>query len=100
MTIQRGVLEKVASYGGECGFLPVSATFSPVKGTKGNTEFWIHFRKGATGITSLPDTGGITGTEIIDDISGVPGPNSVGVSGDWAGSLVILAEAFFREQKR
>ena len=51
----RQVLAGVALQAFEAGFVPVAATWSPVRGPSGNIEFFLHGRRGWPEDRPLPD---------------------------------------------
>lgn len=99
-SVQRSVLKKVASYGSESGLIPIEVTFSPIKGSKGNMEFWFHFVKPLESVTTVEGQGRAVGISVKPGVR--PMSASV-VNGsdeeDWAVRVVSLAIRFFEDEK-
>ncbi|HHY37895.1 MAG TPA: TlyA family RNA methyltransferase [Clostridia bacterium] len=97
--VQRSVLKKVASYGSESSLIPIQVTFSPIKGSKGNMEFWFHFVKP---LESVATVGGLA--EVRGEVKpGVRPAASVAGDGagekDWAAQVVSIATRFFEDEE-
>lgn len=90
-SVQEAVLRKVACYGSERGLIPVETTFSPIKGSRGNIEFWLHFERPVESTAAFGERSRPVEPAVRPAVE--PG------EGDWARGVVSLATGFFRSEE-